>query len=301
MPFSFLGGVAREQVTIQVAPLFLQENQKDPSINWQGDWIFRRKRLDLLDQQLATSKPDVIVFQDLIYRAYSPSESEQNLLSAGSLANYSWHVAKTGYLESSEETIASGVAAALPSRIDFAKTMSSKEVWEIEGGAKVVYTQVKTENGSIALLSVNAFGASGKLSYASLQEVFSEISMLSAVCPERIVLTGDLPQDRVYGLDEEFMRSNALKDAAVGFCDEVDLCYTESRQNPVARLLGGLVNSDRNIRVLLHSDVKVISSGRNLDKKSTVDTEVKFYGLDAYTVSDKYGWLVVASFPICKS
>jgi hypothetical protein len=62
-------------------------NQRTPSTlsrkNWKGDWLFRRERLELIDEQLRISRPDIVVFQELLTRRGSPSESDINILNFG--------------------------------------------------------------------------------------------------------------------------------------------------------------------------------------------------------------------------
>ena len=116
---SIFSGYEDRRIVIQVASLFEQDNLKEPKqISWAGDWILRRQRLSILDSQLGAIKPDIVLLQGLTYREYSPSESEIKILSAGALTNYNWHTFKVDENITTEETLATGAAFALPLKVD---------------------------------------------------------------------------------------------------------------------------------------------------------------------------------------
>ena len=90
------------------------EAKKD--LAWKGNWLLRRKRLEVIDFELRKVKPDILAFQNVMNRMESPSESDINILSFGSLRGYSWKSAFIkNYAETGEDKFQS-LAVSLPLR-----------------------------------------------------------------------------------------------------------------------------------------------------------------------------------------
>ena len=93
-------------------------NQRVPSRlakkAWKGDWIFRRDRLELVDQGLRNSKPDLLLLQEALARVGSAAESDLAILSAGAIADYDWRQLKVEEYPDTQEVESMAVAAAPP-------------------------------------------------------------------------------------------------------------------------------------------------------------------------------------------
>ncbi|RZA10050.1 MAG: hypothetical protein EOP10_35410 [Proteobacteria bacterium] len=96
-------------------------NQRTPSSmsakSWKGDWLFRRERLDLVDEQLRISRPDIVAFQEALTRQDSPSESDMNILSAGALEGYEWDASLVQTYRDTQEMQYHAVAVGLPVKL----------------------------------------------------------------------------------------------------------------------------------------------------------------------------------------
>jgi hypothetical protein len=93
------------KIKVQVLSLFNQRTASRLSTkSWKGDWLFRRERLSLIDKELGESKPDLIVFQELIKRDSNSFESDMGILSANALKGYKWKLSKKEvYTDTGEE------------------------------------------------------------------------------------------------------------------------------------------------------------------------------------------------------
>jgi endonuclease/exonuclease/phosphatase family metal-dependent hydrolase len=142
-------------ITIQTLSLF---NQREPSrlakVSWKGDWVFRRERLELIDRELRNIKPDLLILQEAMSKMESPSESDRNILLAGALNEYDWHMRVTKEYEDSQEVESMAVAAGLPLRIDRAKTLSRRELWDIGDEGFLVATTIDVDGTPLTVFNV---------------------------------------------------------------------------------------------------------------------------------------------------
>jgi hypothetical protein len=299
---SRFSGYENRRIVIQYAPMFTQKNTKigEEKYNWAGDWVFRRKRLALLDKQISSVKPDIILFQDLVYREYSPSESEFYILSAGATEDYSWHISKTDEISISEESVASAAAMALPIKVDLLKSLSRKESWDLGNGSYIVVTRFKTEQGDAVLMSIKLLeDDNGEIPYQMMANIVEEVISSTGVCRERFILSGEIPEDRISYLDQGIIEKLGFKDVAYDFCDELESCYTESIDNKLFSISNPNSINGRSSRILVHEKTKVLASLRNLENKISLGKEEDRYGLGSISANHRYGWLSTINLAIC--
>lgn len=296
-------GYEDKRLIVQVVSLFPQ--LKTPSVedsNWTGDWIFRRERMDLLDKQLSEIKPDIILLQDLVFRKYSPGESEFNLLASGALTDYDWHITKTGMIAETEETTASALAMALPLKIELLKTLNSKSKWDIgEENSYVIFTRFKTLEGDAGFISVKLDSLNSGFWYKRISDAISSLISSSGICPERFIIAGRLPEDKIEGSDYEMFSKLGFKDAASEFCSDLRVCYTEDQKNPIRRKIQTDAINQRSLRIFVHGRTNVYSGLRNLMRTRVFPDKESKYGLKEYSASDSYGWISSLGFPTCGS
>ena len=100
--------------------------------NLEGDWLFRRLRLDLVDQEIYKIRPDILLFQEMMMRRGSPSESDKNILSYGSLDGYQWSKSVVGRFEDTQEEQLMAFAVGLSFR--FAESENHHRMRELVDG-----------------------------------------------------------------------------------------------------------------------------------------------------------------------
>ena len=108
-------GFDQRFISIQSVSLFNQRSLSHASAEqWKGDWVFRRHRLDLIDKQLRFTRPDLVVFQELMERSGSYADSDRNILAEGALRNYEWDLNDLVDYEDTQEVQYHATAVALP-------------------------------------------------------------------------------------------------------------------------------------------------------------------------------------------
>jgi hypothetical protein len=298
---SIFSAYEERRIVIQLATLFEQNNVKSPrEISWAGDWIFRRQRLNVLDDQLGAIKPDIVLLQGLTYREFSPSESEVKILSAGALANYNWHVSKVDENITTEEVIATGAAFALPLKVDTMRTYSEQQSWDIGAvNGYVILSRFLTPSGGGALVSIKLPPENLKFWYERLELALEEIIQKSEICPERFIFAGELPEDKIDNADESIFERLGFKDAATGYCGDLTECYTEDGTNPINKSLSDGVVPTRNLRMYVHGQTKIYASLRNLTNTVKIDARNDKYKIGEMSASHRYGWLSTILLPKC--
>ena len=105
----------RRDYLIQTLSLF---NQKSPSLisdrSWNGDWLFRRMRLSLVDEEMRELKPDLLILQGVMNRKDSSSENDLDILHAGALLGYEYEKVEVASYPDSEEVESLAVSLARP-------------------------------------------------------------------------------------------------------------------------------------------------------------------------------------------
>lgn len=299
-PFS---GRYDEKFSLQIVPLFNQKSltQDSTSPKWQGDWIFRRSRIDLLDRQLISYKPDVLLFTDLVYRNFDPSESEVFLLSENSLRDYEWQLSKVGALKETDESVVAATALSYPNRLHLQQTLSKKYYWNLPGGGYVMKSLFQLSGRQKSLSFVVKVDAAGDVrrSYEQLSEIIDTETKASGLCPGRVLVGGILPEDRVGSSHVRFLSKFGLVDSARGFCAELSECYTEATSNEIRKLQTETGFESRHVRLYVHESAKVFGASRNLEESEAFGIFGGSYGLERYHASDRYGWNVELSLRNC--
>lgn len=109
--FGRTAGYDSRPISVQTVSIF---NQRTPSRlakkSWKGDWIFRRDRLDMIDDELRRTKPDIIAIQETLAKRGSSAENDRLILKAGALADYEWREATVDEFADTQETQTQAVA-----------------------------------------------------------------------------------------------------------------------------------------------------------------------------------------------
>jgi hypothetical protein len=290
-------------ITIQTLSLF---NQREPSrlskLSWKGDWVFRRERLELIDLELRHIKPDLLILQETMSKMESPSESDRNILLAGALSEYDWHMRVIKEYEDSQEVESMAVAAGLPLRIDRAKTLSRRELWDIGNEGYLTATTIDVDGLPLTVFNVQMpFSENNRdLWYLFIKDRIVERIKEEGSCPRRIVVAGYLPGSQDSTRYRDFMTQLQLKDVSGGFCEQEGRCYTSTPLNELFMATIGDERPSRSDRILVHQSTYVRSSGVNF-QNSALNPRAKPFGLEKLWPTQRFGWAASVRFSDCNS
>lgn len=270
-------------------------NQRTPSSfnakSWKGDWLFRRERLELVDEQLRISRPDIVVFQEALTRRDSPSESDMNILSAGSLEGYEWDASLVQTYRDTQELQYHAIAVGLPVKL-LPRDESIKSVWPLGVDGAMSYTLLELDAKPIVLVNVmmpnttQRADAWYELVRAEIRELLKNLS----VCPQRLILSGYIPGSSIWKGYSELLTEFNLKDTTTGFCEAASDCLTTSTQNDLFAAINNGQAASHSERILVHADTIVFSSGTAMSKMRPNSENGPQYGVHRLWASPRFGW-----------
>lgn len=287
-------------VIVSTLDLFSQAELGKGIKSWQGDWEFRRDRLDVIDNGLRDIRPDVAIFQNALSRSGSTAESDKIILAAGALARYEWHDTVIGTLKESGEDKSLVVAVAKPLMVDTAPT-EERMYWQMGSDGHVAFF---TLNGAAEpILVVNVLMPSRRdqvgLWYSFIQERIQERIKQHKACLNRVIVAGYLPIDRDNRRAREFMDSLRLRDSATGFCQNAERCQTASANNELFALIRSDEGSGQVDRILVNATAGVLSSGLAFTRSVDSDQYKEIYGLSHIWASTRFGWVSRIKLAAC--
>jgi hypothetical protein len=288
-------------VTVLTANLFdqrLANPMADDS--WKADWLFRRARLELIDQSLRITRPDMIVFQDLIAKRGSPSDSDRNILAQGSLEGYQWHSYLDRFYEDTQEKAYQSLAVSLPLKIDRSYQGGIMPVGK--AGAVSFYRLIMEDE---PILVVNANMPSSQVSvdawYPILLDLIRQQLERSQTCLDRLIVTGYLPGYSAWSGYQNLLQSLQLKDSSAGYCEVNEECLTGAAVNDIFRLTTEGDAGGRFDKVLVPRSTIVLASQRAMDNFSQTSRHAERYGLDKLWPTRRFAWLANLRLARCQS
>ena len=296
-------GFDERALTVQTVSFF---NQRTPSRlgkrNWKGDWIFRRDRLELIDQELKNVKPDILVMQEVLARDGSDAESDAKILKAGSLADYDWRTAKVEAFEDTQET--QSMAIAWGGGLKYVGTASGeRDSWAMGSGGYLMAATLDYDEQPVLVFNVQMPPHNGddQLWYSFVQERIRERIQTTNLCMKRVIVNGYLPGDegaRRYG---EFLRTMQLRDSAQGFCQIAGQCYTATPTNDIFVATVGDENPTRTDKVFVHQSALVYSSRRDFEESDPSNRYARDFGLSRLWPTQRFGWLASVRLAHCSA
>ncbi|RZA23740.1 MAG: hypothetical protein EOP10_11885 [Proteobacteria bacterium] len=270
-------------------------NQRTPSSmsakSWKGDWLFRRERLDLVDEQLRISRPDIVAFQEALTRQDSPSESDMNILSAGALEGYEWDASLVQTYRDTQEMQYHAVAVGLPVKLS-QSSVPHKSVWPIGVDGAMTYSLLELDSFPILLINLQMPEATQKADawYASVQDEIKLLLKELNVCERRMIVAGHIPGSSIWKGYSEFLAAFGLKDTTSGFCEAASDCLTTSTQNDMFAAINNGQASSHSERILVHNDSIIFSSGTSMTKVRPSSENGPQYGVHRLWASPMFGW-----------
>lgn len=279
-------------------------NQRIPSTmsakHWKGDWLFRRERLELIDEQLRISRPDIIVLQELLTRRGSPSESDINILSYGALEGYEWDVEQVGYFKDTQEAQYQAVAVGLPLKLISSEKFSKKS-WPIGMDGSMSYTLLEVDRRPILLVNVSMPQNAQKVDhwYQFIRTETRDLLKRFGLCSQRLLMAGYLPGGLAWNGYIDLVNEFELKDTATGFCEATADCLTSSNQNDLFMGTSQGAAPSHSERIMVHKDAIVSSSNVVMNKMKEKTVYGGPYNLQRLWASRVFGWLAEVRLPQC--
>jgi hypothetical protein len=303
--FGDLSGFDQRILTIQTASLF---NQKAASRvgtqTWNGDWIFRRDRLVLIDDALRNVKPDIVVLQEVMTKRGSSSESDRNILQAGALEDFVWRESDAIEYDDTQEIQSLAVAAA-PSLgfVDQDAGQPERDFWKIGNDGFLMASVLQVEGQPVLVFNVQMPLQLGQkyLWYTFLEERIAEWTRIAGTCRKRVVVAGYLPGDQDSKRFNDMTQRLELKDASTGFCQVASNCYTATSLNEMFMATQGDEIPSQADRILLHQSALVSTSSRNLTDSEADARWSREFGLTRVWATQRFGWVVSARLARCGS
>lgn len=268
---------------------------------WTGDWIFRRQRLAIIDDQFRASRPDIILFQDVMQREDSSSESDLDILAVGSLRGYAAHSLPVANYDETQEIRSMAVAATKP--LQFAEFQSDqRQMWNIGTDGYLTLDVLQGSEQPIVIFNVQMPSKIGKkfLWYSFVEERISDFITKGKYCAKRLIVGGFLPADQSATRFDRFLSTLNLKDTSQGICQIIADCHTATLQNEIY-LADQSEDAPVGVtdRILISKDATVYSASRNLANVETNDSLAKQFKLQRMWASHRFGWQATIKLPTC--
>lgn len=299
-------GFDRRPISIHSISLFNQRiTSRLGSRSWKGDWIFRRDRLELIDASLRTTKPDLLVAQEIMERSEGGSESDIKILTAGILWDYDWQKYEINKFSDTQESEFIAVALALP--LKFSETKldgqgDAIEFFRLGKDGYLMLVSVDYEDQPITVLNVHLpYKADGIDWIPFIQERALDRLERLHYCPKRVVLAGYLPGDSAGRSYANLLNTLQLRDTAEGFCKIESTCFTATPVNDIFVATVGDESPARVDKILVNRNSFIITSGRILDKASNQNYNLTEFGLSKLWPAQRFGWHTSLRFPRCRS
>lgn len=302
--FSRSAGFDARPISVQSVSFF---NQRTPSRlakrNWKGDWVFRRDRLELIDEGLRNGKPDLVVVQELMERRDSQSESDIRILKAGVLADYEWRQHEVGKFDDTRESESMAIAAALPLRF-FAlpgdDEGETREFFKLGKDGYLMLSTIDYEEQPLTVLNVQLPRGEDEGSWFSfIQERTLNRLERFHHCPKRLIVAGYLPGDVTARSYKDFIDTLQLRDSATGFCQIESRCFTATPINELFMATVGDESPTRVDRIFVHRSAFVSTSSRNFETPDPQSRYAREFGLPRLWPTQRFGWMTSVRLPRC--
>lgn len=299
--FSGSGNYDGRILTVQTVSLFDQRTaSRLERASWKGDWVFRRDRLNLIDKELKLSKPDLLLMQELIEKSGSPSESDQSILSAGSLSGHKWKTVVVKEFDDTYELQKMGIAVGYSLRI-LPEDKEVRNFWLLgnDGYLQVVNTESNGEPLVVFNVHMPSVTDNRFLWYAFVKKRIVERLESVGTCRKRVVVAGYLPGDTGARRFKEFVDSLEMVDASIGFCQIASKCYTSTPINDIFMATVGDAAPSRTDRIFVHKSAVVYTSNRTFVQPDTNNRYAKKFGIPKVWPTQRFGWGISARFSQC--
>lgn len=289
------------RVTVQLLTLFNQRTTlTNQNHQWRGDWVFRRERLDLIDKGLRNVKPDIVIFQEMMVRQNSLTESDQTILSAGSLLGYQWAFHDIQEYYDTEELEKAAVAIGLPLKLTTDEQLNTY-FRNFENGYIAPFI-ANHEGQNIAIINFQEPSTHNASWFDLLESHTKHFLSEKGICSKRLIMAGNIHSEASEESLRTLLQELNLKDLAEGLCEQESTCYTATSINELYYLTNGDKLPTRKDRIFVHKDTIVYFSERNFDDTSLFPYRLRSnYSMTQIWPSYRFGWVATIRLPRCQS
>lgn len=259
------------------------------SQSWRADWLLRRNRLELIDQSFRSTRPDLILFQDMLAKRGSQSDSDRSILAHGALHGFEWNSRLARSFDDTHEDSFLSVATSLPLRIDRAYPGQSMPLGK---NGFVSFTKVHLENQAILVVNVEMPGKSIQADrwYKILKELIAQELTELNLCHNRLVIGGFLPGHSSWPGYQNLLDSFDLQDSSTGFCELASDCLTADAMNEIYMHTSDGELGSRPDRILIHRSAIVMNSQRAMTDLTSPSRYASRYGLERLWPTRRFAW-----------
>lgn len=296
-------GYDARPMTVQTVDLFNQRSiSRLVRKSWKGDWIFRRDRLEMVDQALRNTKPDLLLMQEAMERVGSAAEADRRILRAGALSDYDWQEQKVQDYPDTQEREMMAVATAVPLKLDTARDQA-KSIWQIGSSGYLQAAAFDYEGQQVLVLNVQmpTGGSAAASWYDFVLGRARDLLQTGKYCPRRVIIGGFLPGDETNTHFAELLRSLQLKDVAAGFCEVAGRCYTATPVNDIFMAAVGEEAPARTDKLLVHQSANIYSSSRDFEEYDSTNRYGREFGLSRLWPTLRFGWKAQLRLARCRS
>lgn len=253
--------------------------------------MFRRDRLELVDQGLRDVRPDVLVLQDVMARSGDSAESDQRILMAGSLADYDWHEERIAEHKDTRESQALVLALTVPYRFELASPEIANH-WSIGDDGYLAAATFDYEGQPVDVFNVQmpSHPDPSYVDYAFIEEIVLQRLKALHHCPKRFILAGYIPGDENAKQFGKFLAALQLKDVSNGYCQVASTCFTATPANDIFMATVGDEAPARTDRILVHTGSLVYSSGRDFEANDPSNRYARSFGISRLWPTQRFGW-----------
>lgn len=290
-------------LTVQSFSLF---DQKTPSKysrqSWNGDWVVRRDRLELIDLVLRNTKPEIAIIQEAMARRGNTAESDRGILLAGALADFTWTEKVVREFNDTHEQQSLAVVSALSLRVLEDRDPTARDSWQIGTDGFMTATTLDFDGEPIAVFNVQMPSKLGQnhLWYTFIEDqVVARVKRLG-ICRNRVLIGGYLPSDQDSRRFADFMRRLQLRDSSTGFCQVASKCHTATSINEIFMATIGDETPGQVDRILLHQSAIVYNAGRTFDNSDPNNRNIKNFGISRLWATQRFGWVAQIRLAKCR-
>jgi endonuclease/exonuclease/phosphatase family metal-dependent hydrolase len=264
----------------------------------QADWVLRRERLHLIDGELISAQPDILVLQGVMAKSSSAYDSDQVILQAGALGDFRWTKTVAHYYSDTDEDEYFAVAA--KQSILHGEPGSQPEQAPIgQDGVVVLQTLKFKDQQALTLANIHVPTSTQEQaqSYSLIKETLETYLAKEQRCGERLVLAGFVG-DANAGKFRKLLGELGLYDTSLQLCADHG-CVMPQSENPLFASRADSPKYQGSYRIYLPLSSRLVSASAFLNKASAHKLFSEKYHFDQLWPSAYPGELVQVKFASC--
>jgi len=293
----------KQRLLIQTFSLYnqqLQSSSEQPQ-TWIGDWLFRHKRLSLIQQSLREDQADLIFFQESMEKKDRHYKSDRHILKADALNNYEYQTAITNTFDSTDE-VEYALLAYKKSPSFFPKS-DSPQLQRLASDGYVVISDAMLNNEPLLLVNVQMPSQrNAQKWFYELKKKIKQGLLAHKICSTRLIVGGYFTEEPNNPYYLKFLRDLKLKDTAQGFCELGTSCNTQDPSQDLAQVALNKRGLNRSDRILVPQGTRVFNSLLNFNTPIPAPTSFQEkYDIAKLYPSIRFGWQSNVTIPTCSN